>query len=186
MENASKALLISAGTLIAVMLLFLVNQLFHSASNVAETYDSTMQVADITKFNTNFTKYLDAGVGFDGPTNTVARQSATIYDVISVANFAYDFNSKAVEDPDTSEDLATVRVDLLKSDGTMGIKDLQRSYNHEKYNYLLSNCYYMSNEHPNANAVVTYKINIVKQNGAGKIHHVTFTPTNAVVDRFIN
>lgn len=185
MENASKALLISAGVLIAVMLLFLINHLFKSASSVTESYDSTMQVAEITKFNSNFTKYLDAGVSYDGTTDISVRQSATIYDVISVANFAHDYNSKVVEDPDTSEDLSTVRVDLLKSDGTLGIADLQRTNMQAKYNELLSKCYYTSYDNPNANSIVTFKIKIIKENEAGRIHHVSFQPITPAVDTFI-
>ena len=55
MENASKALLIGAGTLIAILILAIATGLFRAASGVAKTYDQTMQSTEITKFNTNFT-----------------------------------------------------------------------------------------------------------------------------------
>lgn len=190
MENASKALLISAGTLIAVMLLVLLNHLFGSASTVTKTYDDTMKTSEITKFNANFTKYQDPGINYDSTTGKADRQSATIYDVISIANFAYDYNSKVVDKPDENlddknVDPVIVRVDLLKSDGTIGIKNLQRSNMHEKYNSLLSNCYYTSNISPNANSIVTFTIKIESQNEAGRINHVTFTPDTPAVDAYI-
>ncbi len=60
MENASKALLIGAGVLLAILILNVATRMFHSASEVTETYDNQMQSTETRGFNANFTKYYGA------------------------------------------------------------------------------------------------------------------------------
>ena len=124
MENASKALLIGAGTLIAILILAIATGLFRAASGVAKTYDQTMQSTEITKFNTNFTKYLDAGVK-DESGNT-KRESANIYDVISLSNFAKDYNNNFSEETVNNNSKAIVHIDIKNvNESTSRIADVQ-------------------------------------------------------------
>lgn len=171
MENASKALLIGAGVLIAVMIISLATTLFRSASGVAKTYDQTMQSTEVTQFNTNFTKYLDAGVQDENGTTT--RESANIYDVISVANFAKNYNQQVVEDPETSDDPIVVKVDLASKDGTK-LQNVQ-NLSMKAQNHLVDKCYYKNNDEPNAYSTISFKISIDGTNATGRINHVTFT-----------
>lgn len=170
MENASKALLIGAGVLIAVMIISLATTLFRSASGVAKTYDQTMQSTEVTKFNTNFTKYLDSGVQDQNGTTT--RESANIYDVISVANFSKNYNQQAVEDPETSDDPIVVKVDLESSNGTK-LQNVQ-NLSMKAQNHLVDTCYYKNNDEPNAYSTISFKISIDGTNTTGRINHVTF------------
>lgn len=169
MENASKALLIGAGVLIAVMIISLATTLFRSASGVAKTYDQTMQSTEVTKFNTNFTKYLDSGVQDQNGTTT--RESANIYDVISVANFSKNYNQQVVEDPE-SDDPIVVKVDLASKDGTK-LPNVQ-NLSMKAQNYLVDTCYYKDNNEPNAYSTISFKISIDGTNTTGRINHVTF------------
>lgn len=174
MENASKALLIGAGTLIAILIIGLATGLFRSASEVAKTYDQTMQSTQITKFNTNFTKYLDAGVK-DASGNT-KRESASIYDVISLANFAKDYNNNFSEETANSNSKALVHIDIKNvNEAAPIIKDVQ-NYSKKAQNYLISNCYYQNNTAPNAKSVITFKIKIEENNEVGRIIHASFIP----------
>lgn len=174
MENASKALLIGAGTLIAILIIGLATGLFRSASEVAKTYDQTMQSTEITKFNTNFTKYLDAGVK-DASGNT-KRESASIYDVISLANFAKDYNNNFSEETINSNSKALVHIDIKNvNEEAPIIKDVQ-NYSKKAQNYLISNCYYQNNTAPNAKSVITFKIKIEENNEVGRIIHASFIP----------
>lgn len=176
MENASKALLMSAGTLIAILILALMNRLFGSASQVTKSYDDSMQVASITQFNTNFTKYLDAGVGYNGLTNQVTRQNANIYDVISLANFAKNYNNNFSQETNDNNDPAIVKVDLKNIGETAPIITNLQNYSKSAQDYLISNCYYANNASPNAKYVITFKIKIESSNDTGRINHVSFIP----------
>lgn len=182
MENASKALMMGASILIAIMILAIATRFFDSAASVTKTYDQTMEATQISTFNSNFTKFAGAVVD---DTNTELQQYATIYDVISTANFAYDYNCQmSLEPENTAADPALVRVDLVRFNNSLRIDNLQNKTN--IYNRLIQECYYINLTYPNAQNIVTYKIQIAGQNGAGKINHVIFRPTVSSVDSYIH
>ena len=58
MENATKALLIAGGVLIAIIIISVMVVTFQKTGNVSKTYKSNIDEEEITKFNTNFTKYV--------------------------------------------------------------------------------------------------------------------------------
>lgn len=174
MENASKALLVGAGILLAILIISLATGLFRSASGVAKTYDQTMQSTEITKFNTNFTKYLDAGVK-DASGNT-KRESANIYDVISLANFAKDYNNNFSEDALDENAKVLVHIDIKNvNESDPKITDVQ-NFSKKAQDYLISKCYYQSNTSPNAKSIITFKIKIEENNETGRIIHASFIP----------
>lgn len=74
MENASKALLMSAGILIGILILALMITLFASARDISSNYDQIKNAEAVQQFNTNFTKYLG--------------QDLTIHEVVTICNFA--------------------------------------------------------------------------------------------------
>ena len=83
MENASKALLMAGGILIGVLILALMVTLFVSSSNLSSNYDETKQAEAIQQFNVNFTQY--------------SGKYLTIYEAITVCNFAQKMNNKITD-----------------------------------------------------------------------------------------
>lgn len=81
MENASKALLIAAEILIALMVISIGVYLWANFSKVSETYSQEMSSQQIQEFNTNFTKY-------QGRTNITAQE------IVSVIHFAKETKNK--------------------------------------------------------------------------------------------
>ncbi len=98
MENATKALLIAGGVLIAILIITLFRSVLQSTNKVSKQYNGAISSEQITTFNSNFTKYLG--------------KDLTIHDVITICNFAQQNNTYKVNVPtgyDTSkfsEDLA--------------------------------------------------------------------------------
>lgn len=82
MENISKALIIAAELLIAVMVLSLLVYFFKGSSDFSRSYQSIKDNEEIDQFNKNFEKY------------TVANKTYNIRDVVTVINFARNYNSK--------------------------------------------------------------------------------------------
>lgn len=80
MENASKALMMAGGVLIALLAISLAVFLFIDFGQRASEMQEKIQDSQITEFNSKFTVFET-----DPPT-------ATIYDVISVARFAKEYN----------------------------------------------------------------------------------------------
>ena len=81
MENASKALLISGGVFLAIVILVIAVQLFVGYRDVAETYDETMTMSEISNINKEFTKYL-------------GREDIRIQEVVTAARTAQNYNEK--------------------------------------------------------------------------------------------
>lgn len=78
MENASKALLMAGGVLIAILILTVVVILFNTYGQLAPTYEKELEENEIKKFNSNFTK-------FEGRTDITAQE------IVSIINFAKNY-----------------------------------------------------------------------------------------------
>ena len=81
MENASKALLISGGILVAILVLTLGVALFAEFSGSGEIYENRQIVAEIRKFNANFTKFED-------------RDNITAQELVTLNEFVKQYNEK--------------------------------------------------------------------------------------------
>lgn len=81
MENASKALLISGGILIAMLIISIAVFLFANYNELGTSYERNLEASEIQKFNEKFLK-------FEG------RQDITIQEVVSLANFAREYNAE--------------------------------------------------------------------------------------------
>lgn len=79
MENASKALIMAASVLIAIMVLTLAVYLFTSFSGRANDMKQQQAEEQLNQFNTQFIQYQN-------------RNDVTIYEVISVAQLATEIN----------------------------------------------------------------------------------------------
>lgn len=80
MENASNALLMAAGVLVGILLVSTIVVSFSGASELAKTYDSKIFTDSLQAFNSNFEKY--------------TTSNTRLQEIITLANFVIDFNSK--------------------------------------------------------------------------------------------
>lgn len=81
MENASQALIIAGGILIAIMVLSVGVYLFVNYSKVSESYGQVQENKEINKFNTNFTKFKD-------------RENITAQEIVTLKNFVANYNKQ--------------------------------------------------------------------------------------------
>lgn len=81
MENASKALLIAAEVLIAMLVVSMFTILFSTVADYSEKYAITKESQEIEAFNTQFTNY-------------TKEEEITAQDVVSVINLAKYYNAK--------------------------------------------------------------------------------------------
>ena len=88
MENASKALIMAGGMLIGIMVLSLSLYLFVTFAQGAARVQNSIREDQIAQFNSRFNDLIDA-------------EGITIYDIVSIASFARDYNTSN-EIPDTN------------------------------------------------------------------------------------
>ena len=91
MENATKALLMAGGVLIAVIVIVVLILTFKRTGSVSRGYSKTLDAEQITIFNSNFTKY--------------QNQDLTIHEVVTICNFAKDNNVTVVSNSKTEADI---------------------------------------------------------------------------------
>ena len=106
MENASKAMIIVASFVIAVMVLSIMVYLFVNAGRVPAQFEYTKQAEDVAAYNAKFEKYAiisdtQAPSGFleGDELNNVSNSFA---DVITLCNLAYNINCKSDNDSHAS------------------------------------------------------------------------------------
>lgn len=80
MENASKALIMAAGILISIMVISFMIFVLRKAGSMSAQYDQQIAENELTKFNGQFEVY--------------AKEDNTFFDVLTVANLAWDVNKK--------------------------------------------------------------------------------------------
>lgn len=105
MENASKALIISASILIGVIILSIAVYLFASFGGTSREIQKKMDSRALAEFNNNFTKYLDSN-------------SCTIHDIVNLAKFARKTNEEMEYTTADSDKPYYVQVILDKKDIT--------------------------------------------------------------------
>lgn len=153
MENASQALFMAAGVLIAIMVISIGVYLFSSASRIAESYETTMSATEIQKFNNQFEKYSkkpkyvrEISLNKHHYINQIAEVPVaeqykysfcdynTISDVVSAINLAYNINANNQYEQDIGiqvsiEGLARVdSLDIRGSKPDYGINPSIQSY----------------------------------------------------------
>lgn len=93
MENASKALIMAGGLLISILVASFMVLVLRKAGKINAEYDTQMSDNELARFNSQFELY--------------ARDDNTFFDVITVANLAYDINKKNGYD---SQNSVSVRI----------------------------------------------------------------------------
>ena len=86
MENASKALLMAATILIAVMLISLGTYLFATFGNNSKNVNDNINQKTKQEFNAQFTKYETKS------DYNKSSEKCTVYDITTVINLAHDNN----------------------------------------------------------------------------------------------
>jgi len=81
MENASNALIIAGGILIAIIILTITVFLFSNFARIGAKYERTMQANEVQKFNVNFKKFEN-------------RDDITIQEIVTLANYVREFNTE--------------------------------------------------------------------------------------------
>lgn len=101
MENASKALVMAGGVLIGILILSLAVYLFVDFGTTSAEINKQKAEQQIVQFNSRFTSY-------QGLKDKDGEWKITIYDIISLASYAKEYN-KFYED--SGRDSITVNLD---------------------------------------------------------------------------
>ena len=80
MENAAKALLMAGGVLIGILILTLAAYLYASFGGTSQIIQDRIDQSELDQFNNRFFSY--------------QSKECTIYDIVTVVNFANEFNDK--------------------------------------------------------------------------------------------
>ena len=165
----------AAGVLLAILIIAIALLLFRAGANVVESYQNSNEENELNMFNSNFTRMLSGNdTALGSSSNTI-----TVYDIITVANFAWNNNVKFVGNPLSSEyqgDPRLLRINLCDADSNVIISDLQ-NYNQLAYDILLQYGYFQEMG-PSVVAydpvVIYYTIDIAKYNNAGRVQVINF------------
>lgn len=86
MENASKALVMAGGVLIGILLISLAVYLFTDFGSTSARINAQNAEKQIVEFNSRFTSY-------EGYRDRDGNWKITIYDIISLASYANEYNA---------------------------------------------------------------------------------------------
>ena len=183
MENASKALLLATGILLGILIISVAARMFSAASGVSKSYHSQESASEIAEFNSHFTKYVGATRGDDD----IETQFATIHDIVTTANFAWNYNRKKALKMDINPILEPegnefIHIQICKLDydsNAAGDVICTRFENlaDETYQEFIKNGYYVSQSHPDQDNIITYEIEIAEYDQVGKVKTVKFYPS---------
>lgn len=153
MENASKALLMAAGVLIGILVLTLMAYLFIDFGTISARIHSQVEQQQISEFNTQFTSYEN-------------KSNITIYDIITVTNYAKE-NNEYYKESNIYESDYKVEI-VLKSSRGATIPNLQdRSVDY--INKLIQD------EQVNSNGLPEYKCVVTGYHDNARVAQVTFS-----------
>lgn len=139
MEDAVKALLISAGVMIGVMIISLGVTLFSSLSQYTDNAQVQIEENALQKFNEQYTKYINCA---DTPATAPLEFTLTIHDVVTVANIAYENNKKyGLDSADANNYYVTVKIGTteLQKDINITAADMLKQKNDKTYKCTYSN-----------------------------------------------
>ena len=196
MEDVSKALLIAGGILMGILTLSILTYLFMQGQNLIETIRKKEDNTRVNMFNTNFTRFIGSREETNG-SNSSIKGYATIHDIVSLANFAWDYNNKQVDNlslmsiNEQNEDPRIIHINItegiynksskevINNHSVAIITDLQ-NYNQSAYNIMLDQLYYRPGSTAGKENIISFQIDIIKKDAEGKIINVDFYPTTQV------
>lgn len=146
MENASKAMIMAGGVLIGILILSLAVYLFADFATTSAEINKQNEQSQITQFNSKFTSY-------------EGKSGITIYDVITVAGYAYE-NNKYYENSESDKIIVILNRNHIQN------------YTEEQKNNLIKS------EQANINSgnlsLPTYTCRIINFNENGKVRTIEF------------
>ena len=159
MENASQALFMAAGVLIAIMVISIGVYLFSSASRITESYETTMSATEIQKFNNQFEKYskqpkyvkeisennfeYKSRVSSSEKNEYVFCDYNTISDVVSAINLAYNINANNNYDQGSGIQVSIEELNIVGFYEIMGINpSMQKLHNNANPRIIDNNIIY--------------------------------------------
>lgn len=152
MENASNALMLAGGVLIAILLVGIIIVSFNGAADLAKTYDSKISSTSLQAFNNNFEKYLDDEISMS--------------DIITMTHFAKNYN---IQNELTEDDSIYISIEC---DG----KQLEKKSDMDLIKYMQENTFVHDDSgNENKELYQTYKCKSVEYNkNTGTITKITF------------
>lgn len=118
MENASKAFIMAAGVLIAVMIASFMILVLRKAGSMSAEYETQRGDLELANFNSQFEYF--------------ARENNTYFDIMTVANMAYDVNRNNGNDASNKIEIKIYKGSKVYS--ILSNKDLLRNYFFDKDN----------------------------------------------------
>lgn len=124
MENASKALIMAGGLLISILVASFMIFVLRKAGSLSAEYDTQISDNELAKFNSQFEAY--------------AKADNTFFDVITVANLAYDINKRNGWDEQNGVDVKIYKENdqpmysILVTGNVSNAQNLQKNYFFEK------------------------------------------------------
>lgn len=96
MENASKALIMAGGVLLAMLVLSLFAYVFKDMQGSTSNIYKIMNAAEIAEFNQKFLNYDERGIDIyiDDEGNQQPKNPLNVHDVVTIANTAKDNNEQ--------------------------------------------------------------------------------------------
>lgn len=162
MENATKALLITAGVLIGVLILSLGTYLYYSLSSYLDENQSQIERNELNKFIVKFSKY----VNYSGNDK---QFDLSIHDVVTAANIAYENNRYYNLDSSNADNPNTLYVEVkVQLDG--GKTNLEEELKNKSVEDII-----------NKNVDTKFKCtneNIKYSTVTGRIYSITFEKEN--------
>lgn len=146
MENASKALIMAAGVLIGILILSLAAYLYMDFGTSASQVNSQVKEQQMAQFNNKFTSY-------------EGQEGLTIYDVITVASYAYENNSYYEND-------TNYKIIVYK-----GTTEIQDTINRNKINYIKQE----KTDMIEGKKLHTYRCEIIEYRPNGRVYKIKFT-----------
>ena len=133
MENASKALLMAGGMILAILIVSLLIYAWSLFSDYQSSQDELADIEDTTKFNEQFTNY--------------DRDDVEGYELISLVNQIVDYNQRKSTEGQNDEKLnpITAKIDLVNNKN-------RESFSKDSTNRLISSIIYTQ-----SNAINTFK-----------------------------
>ena len=110
MENASKALLMTASMLIGVVLLSIGIYLVNSYKNFSKTYSESMEAQRLEQFNSEFTALS-------------TRNNVSMHEILTLTNYANEFNF--INDLETTDN-QFIKVNIKIGTKTINLTDLDK------------------------------------------------------------
>ena len=153
MENATQALLMAGGVLIAILIIAIIVSTYVTYNNSAEDISTNFDIAELNKFNSSFVVY-------EGRTDVTAQE------IVTLINLSKQRNSE---------------IKIIVSTKTGTIKKLNKDWTNattEELNQFLSD-HILINSKDNAGVDIykntfSYVADSIKRNDKGKIYEIGF------------